>query len=56
MADLKVGQEVTLRATVTRVGAKGDPTFTVWIENYPIPLTLPKDTVALVEVIPKDTR
>ncbi len=23
-------------------GGQDDPTFTVWIENYPIPITLPK--------------
>ena len=49
---MKVGDEVTLRATVNRVGDKNDRTFTVWIENYPIPITLPLDTVSLVEVKP----
>ena len=39
---MKVGDEVTLRATVRRVGDKGDLTFTVWIEGYPIPVTLPR--------------
>ncbi len=52
MADMKAGDEVILRAVVTRVGDKKDGTFTVWIENYPIPITLPLDAPSVIEVKP----